>query len=323
MMTSPSENEAPGSEGDEQAGGGTPDLGETEALTRYLRQRRVLVDEALERFFPPPQRWPEQLHSAASWALYGGGKRLRPVLALAAFEAVGGTRDLPWDAVLPAACAVEMVHTYSLVHDDLPCMDADVERRGRPTVHVKYGEGMALLAGDALLTEAFALLGNLESYRGAASAEQALEATRMLGRAAGWQGMVGGQSIDLGFEFPVDDETALTFLHRRKTGELFRFSTAAGALFGDGSPDQIRELGEYGELLGLAFQISDDLLDADEDAGEREASPTPSYPGLLGRDAAQERCEELLDRCLELLADYGEEATPLRRLAWFAVHRDH
>ena len=322
-MTSPSENKARGHEPDKQADDGGFERSEAEDLTHYLGQRRVLVDEALHRFFPAPQRWPQQLHAAVSWALFGGGKRLRPVLTLAAFEAVGGNRDLPWDAVLPAACAVEMVHTYSLVHDDLPCMDDDSERRGRPTVHAKYGEALALLTGDALLTEAFTLVTNLEAYRGSASAEQVLEASRMLGRAAGWQGMVGGQSIDLGFEFPVEDETALTFLHRRKTGELFRFSTAVGALLGDGSPEQIRDLGECGELLGLAFQISDDLLDADEDETEREASPTPSYPGLLGHEAAQERCSELLDRCLELLADYGEEAAALRRLAWFAVHRDH
>ena len=288
-----------------------------------MSARRAQVDSALGLYFPEPKNWPKRLHEAASWALFGGGKRMRPVVALAAFEAMGGCEDRPWDAVLPAACAVEMVHTYSLVHDDLPCMDDDDERRGRPTVHVKFGEALALLAGDALLTEAFSLCGNLEAYVGAASPTQVLRASKMLADAAGSHGMVGGQSIDLGFEMPVDDESSLTFLHRRKTGELFRFSAAVGALLAGASEDDVRRMGEYGEALGLAFQISDDLLDADEDDEERDASPTPSFPALLGQELAQQRCVALLDRCSELLETYGPQAEPLRMLAWYAVHRDH
>lgn len=289
----------------------------------YMGRRKLQVDTALRDYFPVPATWPKKLHEASCWALFGGGKRMRPILALASFEAVGGQKERPWDAVLPAACAVEMVHTYSLVHDDLPCMDDDDERRGRPTVHVEFGEAMALLAGDALLTEALALCARQESYLGAAPAEDILRATQMLAKAAGWLGMVGGQSIDLGFELPVEDEASLTFLHRRKTGELFRYSCAVGALLAGASEDEVRRMGDYGEALGLAFQISDDLLDAEEDDEEREASPTPSFPALLGEDLARQRCQELLDRCLELLDDLGDEAEPLRLLAWYAVHRDH
>jgi len=294
-------------------------------LGRYLEDRRAVVDAALHRFFPRPERWPQQLYDASAWALFGGGKRLRPVLALAAFEAVGGSDDRPLDAILPAACAVEMVHTYSLVHDDMPCMDDDAERRGRPTVHVQFGEALALLAGDALLTDALRLVADRQAYRNAVPADEILDAASALARAAGWLGMVGGQSIDLGFEQPVLDEAALTFLHRRKTGELFRFSTWAGGLLGGGTPGQVRALSEYGETLGLAFQISDDVLDELEDQTERgdTAAETPSFPALIGIDASRERAQALLERCHELLEPFDERAEPLRRLAWFAVHRDH
>jgi geranylgeranyl diphosphate synthase type II len=248
---------------------------------------------------------------------------MRPVLALAAFEAVSGQTDPSHDAVLPAACAVELVHTYSLVHDDLPCMDDDDTRRGRPTVHIQFGEALALLAGDALLTEAFALCANAPAYGPGVPAERILRATSMLAKAAGRAGMVGGQSIDLGFEIPVNDEGALTLLHLRKTGELFRFSAAVGALLGGASDSVVDAMGDYGEALGLAFQISDDLLDAAEDEEVRDAADTPSFPGLLGEELARHRCQELLARCDDLLSNLGPEAEPLRLLAWYAVHRDH
>jgi len=288
-----------------------------------MEERRTQVDDALRRFFPTPNTWGKQLHDASCWALFGGGKRMRPVLALAALEAVSGEAEPPYDAVLPAACAVEMVHTYSLIHDDLPCMDDDDKRRGRPTVHIQFGEALALLAGDALLTEAFSLCANADAYGPGIPKDRILRATGMLAQAAGRGGMVGGQSIDLGFEMPVSDEAALTLLHLRKTGELFRFSTAVGALLGGASDSVVDAMGDYGEALGLAFQISDDLLDAAEDEEVRDAADTPSFPGLLGEELARQRCAELLTRCHELLSNFGPEAEPLRLLAWYAVHRDH
>jgi len=184
---------------------------------------------------------------------------------------------------------------------------------------------LALLAGDALLTEALRLIADRGAYNDAVPADEIMDATSALARAAGWLGMVGGQSIDLGFEQPVNDEASLTFLHRRKTGELFRFSTWSGALLGGGTPTQVHALSEYGETLGLAFQISDDVLDELEDQTERgdTAADTPSFPGLIGIDASRERAEALLVRCNELLEGFDERADPLRQLAWFAVYRDH
>lgn len=294
-------------------------------LKGYLGERRHLVDAALERFLPAPAQWPKTLHSAMTWSLNGGGKRIRPVLALAAFEAVGAHRDWPFDAVLPAACAVEMIHTYSLIHDDLPAMDDDDERRGRPANHIQFGEGAAILAGDALLTEAFRVALDAEGYAGTADHALLTQVGVRLAHAAGWVGMVGGQALDLGMEEPVQTEAELAFLHRRKTGELFRFSTWAGAWLGRADPAAVTALGDYGETLGLAFQVVDDVLDALEDQTERaeDAAETPSFPALIGIDASRARAQELMERALDLLAPFGSEADPLRRLAWFTVHRDH
>lgn len=294
-------------------------------LQAYLGEKRHLVDAALETFLPAPARWPKTLHSAMSWSLFGGGKRIRPVLALAAFEAVGGHHDRPFEAVLPAACAVEMLHTYSLIHDDLPAMDDDDERRGRAANHIQFGEGAAILAGDALLTQAFRVALDPAGYSGTADSTLLTQVGMKLAHAGGWLGMVGGQSLDLGMETPVKTEADLAFLHRRKTGELFRFSTWCGALLGRAPESAVTALGDYGETLGLAFQVVDDVLDALEDQTERaeDAAETPSFPALIGIDASRRMAEELMERALELLAPFGDEADPLRRLAWFTVHRDH
>ena len=311
MTTSPSE---PGFSPDDER-----------LLGAYLTERRHLVDAALERLIPAPHRWPRTLHASMSWSLFGGGKRVRPVLTLAAFEAVGGHRDRPFEAVLPAACAVEMLHTYSLIHDDLPAMDDDDERRGRASNHVQFGEGAAILAGDALLTEAFRVALDAEGYGPTADHELITQVGVRLAEAAGWLGMVGGQALDLGIEDPVMTEADLAFLHRRKTGELFRFSTWAGAWLGRAAPPAVLALADYGETLGLAFQVVDDVLDALEDRTERavDAAETPSFPALIGIDASRRKAAELMDRALELLSPFGPEADPLRRLAWFTVHRDH
>jgi geranylgeranyl diphosphate synthase type II len=298
------------------------DLGRLES---YLRPRRALVDEALHRYLPKPARWPAKLHEVMCWSLFGSGKRLRPVLALAAFDAVGGNDDMAYDAILPAACAVEMIHTYSLIHDDLPAMDDDEMRRGRPTSHIRYGEALALLAGDALLTEAFRVALDPAHYCGHADAERIAAVGMALSLAAGMCGMVGGQSSDLGFEGPVSDEAELTFLHRRKTGELFRFAGFAGATLGGGSPEQVQSLSDYGEILGLAFQVQDDLLDASQDSGEdsTEEHTTPSFPALLGVDESRERARQLQRRAHEQLAGLGPRGDTLALLASFAVQRDH
>jgi len=287
-------------------------------LQPYLAERRELVDGALHRLFPAGD--PAKLHEACCWALFGGGKRLRPVLVLAAAELFGAD---PQDA-LPAACAVEMIHTYSLIHDDLPCMDDDSMRRGRPTTHVQFGEALALLAGDALLTQAFATVGEAAGYAGDVPAEVRLELATSLSAAAGWRGMVGGQSIDLGFEGDVTDEARLTHLHRLKTGQLFRWSLRAGALIGGASATEVKRLGNYGYVLGLAFQIADDVLDELQDQTERgdDASETPSFTGLMGIEGSRSKARELFAQAEDLLAGFDERADPLRHLAWYAVHRD-
>ncbi len=320
MTTSPSEPTIAASD----IGGGIDDDGQ-ERLSTWLGERRALVDEALNRFLPPPARWPARLHEAMCWSLFGGGKRLRPLLTLAAFEAVGGRDDLSYDAVLPAACAVEMIHTYSLIHDDLPCMDDDDERRGRATCHIRYGEGLALLAGDALLTEAFRVALDPAHYCGLADPQRIASVAMRLAQAAGMSGMVGGQSSDLGFEGPVGNEAEVTFLHRRKTGELFSFALFAGATLGGGNPAQVQALSEYGEILGLAFQVADDLLDARQDEGERapDADETPSFPALLGQEESWNKALELERRAHQQLQSLGERGELLALLVSFAVHRDH
>ena len=320
MTTSPSELTPIGPTTE----GGLSDDGQ-ERLSTWLGERRALVDDALHRFLPPPARWPTKLHEAMCWSLFGGGKRLRPLLALAAFEAVGGRDDLAYDAVLPAACAVEMIHTYSLIHDDLPCMDDDDERRGRATCHIRYGEGLALLAGDALLTEAFRVALDPANYCGLADPQRIALVSMRLAQAAGMSGMVGGQSSDLGFEGRVDSESEVTFLHRRKTGELFSFAMFAGATLGGGTPAQVQALSEYGEILGLAFQVADDLLDARQDESERapDADETPSFPALLGQEESWNKALELERRAHQQLESLGEKGELLALLVSFAVHRDH
>jgi geranylgeranyl diphosphate synthase type II len=273
----------------------------------YLGERAALVDRQLERWVPSADTPPERLHAAMRHLLFPGGKRLRPVLALAAAEAVGGAPE----AALPVAAAVELVHTYSLVHDDLPCMDDDAERRGRPTVHVVYGEAEAVLAGDALLALAFEVAAAAE----ASAPGRALAAVRELAAAAGSRALVGGQSEDLRFAAGEGGAEAVLRVHERKTGALFAAATAAGALLAGAGEGQVGALRRFGRDLGVAFQIADDLLDA----GRPESC---SLVAALGADGARRRAEALLDGALALVEDWGERAEPLRECARFAVRRE-
>jgi geranylgeranyl pyrophosphate synthase len=249
---------------------------------------------------------PATLREACRYPLQTGGKRIRPLLAMAAAEAAGGD----WRAALPAAVAIELLHTYSLVHDDLPCMDDDDERRGRPTVHVRFGENVAVLVGDALLTEAFATL--------AAGAYAPGLATRLvaeLARASGAAGMIAGQALDIGMDGPVVHMDSLVRLHRAKTGALIRAAVRMGGLCG-GATD-LAAFDAYGDAVGLAFQVQDDLLDADQDA---DAGGPPSFVKLLGvdgtRTAARTHAEEAIAAVAALP---GGDA--LRALARFTVDR--
>lgn len=256
--------------------------------------------------------WPPALAEACAYPIQAGGKRVRPLWVLAACEAVGG--DPKTAGAIAVAASVELVHTYSLVHDDLPCMDDDDERRGLPTVHVRYGVAPALLVGDALLTEAFAALGEA-----ALPPERAIRLVAELGRAAGHAGMVGGQAADIGMAGPVQDLDTLQRVHQGKTGTLIRASVRMGAILGGASVDVLDRLTRYGEAMGLAFQMADDVLDADE-----AASPEgpPSYVRLLGVDETRRRARALLNLALEAIRGLPSPE-PLAALARYTVERDH
>ena len=284
-------------------------------LQSWLTRRRRDVETALELWVPPANE-PSFVWEAMRYSLLGGGKRLRPMLALATAEGVaarnGEDVELAAQLAMPAACALEMIHTYSLVHDDLPAMDNDVLRRGRPTAHVVYGEGMAILAGDALLTEAFALLAREPSHSaGGDVPRRKLLAIDRIAEAAGAWGMVGGQAIDLRAAAPNAvrlDPDALRDMHARKTGALIRASVTAGAAMAGADPDTYLTLAAYGDEIGLAFQIVDDILDVEgasadlgKTAGKDAAAGKPTYVSIYGLDRAKQMANECRDRALEWL----------------------
>jgi geranylgeranyl diphosphate synthase, type II len=276
-------------------------------LRAYLLERLPLVDRALDAALPPASAEPASLHAAMRHLLFPGGKRLRPALALAAAEAVGA----PPSRALPVAVAVELVHTYSLIHDDLPCMDDDATRRGRPTVHVAYGEATAVLAGDALLAAAFFALTAAEAEH---PAPRLLAAARDLADAAGSLQLVGGQVDDLRLQAPELDAARIESVHGRKTAALITAAIVGGARLGGGAAADLARLRRFGDAVGLAFQIADDLLDADR--GE-----ACSLVRVLGAPAARARAEALLAEALAQLDALGERAEPLRELARHAVRR--
>jgi geranylgeranyl diphosphate synthase, type II len=281
-------------------------------LPEWLEARRADVERAFERYLPSAPACPPRVAEAMRYSLFAGGKRLRPMLALAAAEAIAGNTgsdpDAARDLALPTACALELIHTYSLVHDDLPAMDDDTLRRGRPTSHVVFGEGMAILAGDALLTEAFALMSREPADP--ALAPRKLRAIRIVAEAAGPCGMVGGQAIDLeaagsGSAF---DRDGLRAMHARKTGALIRASAAAGAVMAGATDDQLDAIERYASELGLAFQIVDDILDVEgasqalgKTAGKDAAAGKPTYPALYGIEASRRMAADCVGRALGAL----------------------
>ncbi|MCP4036301.1 MAG: polyprenyl synthetase family protein [bacterium] len=276
-------------------------------VREYMRDRVPLVDAVLEKLVPGAEEPPAALHGAMRHLLFPSGKRFRPILAMAAAEAVGGS---PEDA-LPIAAAVELIHAYSLVHDDLPCMDDDTLRRGRPTVHVAYGEAIAVLAGDALQSLAFEVLAGAASDGDAAVANRAL---RDLAVAAGSRQLVGGQADDLVYDSGDRDPAGIESVHARKTAALIGASIVGGARLAGASADQLVGLETFGFEVGVAFQIADDLLDEEED-------DQCSLSGALGRERAAARAAELLASALGRIDDLGGSADPLRELARFAVQR--
>ena len=288
-------------------------------VAAYMAERIPLIDRAIEArldgLASGDDAIPASLAGAMRHLLFPGGKRLRPVMALAAAEAVGG----PAEVALPLGVAVELVHTYSLIHDDLPCMDDDDFRRGRPTVHKAFGEATAVLAGDALLTEAFAVLADGAEP---ADAQGRIEVVGLLARSSGAQGLVGGQVDDLAFEAEGDAGEAsgtraafLASIHARKTAALFRASIEGGAMLAGADAGRRQALERFARDVGIGFQIADDLLDAD--SGE-----AASILRLQGIDDAKHGAEALLDRALGQIEGWGEAAEPLRALARFAIRRE-
>jgi len=293
-------------------------------LKAYLKEKIALVDAALEQYLPQEDERPQSLHKAMRYSIFAGGKRVRPVLLLAACEAVGGAID----KAMPAACAMEMIHTYSLIHDDLPAMDDDDFRRGRPTNHKVFGEAIAILAGDGLLTEAFKLMAN-PAFSAGADPMARLAVISEIATCAGSYGMVGGQVVDMESEGqPEVDLPTVQYIHTHKTGALIKASVVAGALLGGADQKQLAGIRRYGEAAGLAFQIADDILDIEgtteeigKDAGSDEARGKATYPAVMGLAAAKQEAKSMMDEALNALAGFGSEAEPLRAIARYIVER--
>lgn len=287
----------------------------------WMKRALLDVETALETWVP--ESAPAGLGEAMRYAVLGAGKRLRPLLVLAAAEAVGGERE----AAMRAACAVELIHAYSLAHDDMPCMDNDVLRRGKPTLHVKFGEAQAMLAGDAMQALAFDVL---TPDTGVAPALQA-RLCRLLARASGYDGMAGGQAIDLASVGKPLDEAQLRDMHRRKTGVLLQASVLMGAACGDITEQAWTSLSDYGAAIGLAFQVVDDILDVTQDsevlgktAGKDQDSNKPTYVSVLGLEAARAYALQLRDQAHKALAASGLADTAwLSLLADKVVERDN
>jgi geranylgeranyl diphosphate synthase, type II len=292
-------------------------------LKHYLSERKAVIDQVLSRALPTGDNPSFRVVEAMRYSLLGGGKRLRPILCLAAAEAVAGKTS----QVLPVAGALEMIHTYSLIHDDLPAMDDDDLRRGRPTCHKQFDEATAILAGDGLLTAAFLVLAEAAVEHPDQAAVYA-EIIRLIAHAAGYQGMVRGQMADLLAEGQPTSLSQVEEIHRLKTGALLTASVRAGAVLGGGSPEQVEALTRYGEKFGLIFQITDDLLDVEGESGEM-GKPTgmdavrqkATYPGVLGVEAAKAQARRLVGEALADLQPFGEAAEPLRLLAQYLLIR--
>jgi len=294
-------------------------------ISAYQARCQARVDAALEKLFVAPREELTRIYAAMRYSVVNGGKRVRPLLAYAACEALGGEAE----RADGAACAVELIHAYSLVHDDLPAMDDDDLRRGQPTTHIAYDEACAILAGDGLQALAFEVIGNAQLNP--QDAQTRLDMLMILARAAGSAGMVGGQAIDLESVGRKIDQTALETMHRHKTGALIEASVQLGALAsGRANADALEALRRYAEAVGLAFQVQDDILDVESDTatlgktqGKDQAHDKPTYPALLGLDAAKAYAVALRDQALAALEGFGDNAEPLRALARYIVERRH
>jgi geranylgeranyl diphosphate synthase type II len=288
-----------------------------------MASRRAVIEEALGAYMPGEDLYPRSLHRAMRYSVFSGGKRFRPLLCIAAFEACGGEDT---DRVMPVSCALEIIHTYSLIHDDLPCMDDDDVRRGRPTNHRVFGEATAVLAGDALLTFAVDLL--------ASRAAEVLEPERVLRvlgdvlAAIGTRGMVAGQVVDMESEGREPDGDVVRYIHSRKSGALIRASARVGALAAAAREDEVAAISTYGEKIGLAFQIVDDILDVEGSFGDLKAGgdldsrqEKMTYPRVFGLAGARSDARDLVEEARTALAGFDDRADALRALAGLVISR--
>jgi geranylgeranyl diphosphate synthase, type II len=292
-------------------------------LKTYLAKRKEAVDEALKNLFPAPQGPAADVVEAMAYSLFAGGKRLRPILCMAGAEAVGGNER----SVLPVACALELIHTYSLIHDDLPVMDNDDLRRGKPTNHKVFGEAVALLAGDGLLTEAFRLMSDPDLAK-AVEPVSLLRVIRRVAAAAGCDGMIGGQVVDIQMEGKQVEPSTLEFIHTHKTGALIAASVASGAILGGGKEEEVEAITRYGRHIGLAFQVADDILDVEGDSeklgkgvGGDVRKQKITYPSVMGLASSKEIQKTLCEQAVEALRMFDEKAAPLRKIAVYIIER--
>jgi len=291
-------------------------------LESYLSEKCRVIDAALEKYLPPEDRFPDVIYRAMRYGVLNGGKRIRPVLTLAACEAVGGDPEI----ALPTACAIEFIHSFSLIHDDLPTLDNDDFRRGKPTSHKVFGEAIAILAGDALLAFAFEIVtGRTKDV----PAEVVLDVTRRIASAAGTDGMVVGQVVDMISEGRTVEPETLEFMHRHKTGTLIEASVVCGGLLGGATGEQLEALGLYGKKAGLAFQIADDILDIEGEqakmgktAGSDLRRKKATYPSLHGLEKSRELARRAAAEAIDALKGFDERADPLRALARFIIERE-
>lgn len=291
-------------------------------LGPYLKSRQKEIDRALDRFLPKESVRPATIHKAMRYSLLAGGKRLRPILCLAAAEACGGKIA----AALPLACAVECIHTYSLVHDDLPSMDNDDLRRGRPTSHKVFGEGIAVLAGDALLTIAFEIATHAQPTK----RHSLCDMLRDLSVAAGSRKLIAGQVADLEGEGKKINRAGLRYIHENKTAAMLAVSVRLGAMSANASATQLKAITDFGHSLGLAFQVIDDILDVTQtseklgkSAGKDVAAQKATYPAVIGLDASRKEAKRLTSRAENALRSFGKHADRLRELASYLLQRDY
>ena len=283
----------------------------------YLAEKKVVVDKLLDKYLPPADSYPDRLHQAMRYSVLAGGKRIRPILAMTAFESFGGTDE---DKIDPAACSLELVHTYSLIHDDLPCMDDDDLRRGMPTLHKKFDEAVAVLAGDALHDLAFELIARSGSAR----------IVSELATAIGTFGMLGGQMADVEAEGRENSIEQIEFIHNHKTGALIKASVRIGAILADVDESALAELSKYGEKIGLAFQIIDDILDIEGDqkklgkiVGSDCKNQKATYPGTVGMDQAHRDGDRLIDEAIEIARRFELKDNHFIQIAQFIGQRDN